>query len=112
MGLIFISVPSLRVRCIYSVVLLMGADEPYEHDAIFITYGNDQPVAVAFKVKDYPVVSYKTGVSIDRLNIRRASPYRTLRVVQGKYAKRYEEGTNVVVIEPDVAKVFPDHDSV
>jgi hypothetical protein len=32
--------------------------------------------------------------------------------VRGKYAKRYEEGTNVVVIEPDVAKVFPDHDSV
>jgi hypothetical protein len=32
--------------------------------------------------------------------------------VKGKYAKRYAEGTNVVVIEPDVAKVFPDHDSV
>jgi len=32
--------------------------------------------------------------------------------VRGKYAKRYAEGTNVVVIEPDVAKVFPDHDSV
>ncbi len=32
--------------------------------------------------------------------------------VQGKYAKRYAEGTNVIVIEPDVAKVFPDHDSV
>lgn len=32
--------------------------------------------------------------------------------VQGKYAKRYAEGTNVVIIEPDVAKVFPDHDSV
>jgi hypothetical protein len=32
--------------------------------------------------------------------------------VQGKYAKRYTEGTNVVIIEPDVAKVFPDHDSV
>ncbi len=32
--------------------------------------------------------------------------------VQGKYAKRYQEGTNVVVIEPDVAEVFPDHDSV
>ena len=32
--------------------------------------------------------------------------------VQGKYAKRYSEGTNVVVIEPDVAEVFPDHDSV
>lgn len=32
--------------------------------------------------------------------------------VQGKYAKKYEEGTNVVVIDPDVAKFFPDHDSV
>jgi hypothetical protein len=32
--------------------------------------------------------------------------------VRGKYAKKYAEGTNVVVIEPDVAKVFPDHDSV
>ena len=32
--------------------------------------------------------------------------------VQGKYARKYAEGTNVVVIEPDVARVFPDHDSV
>jgi hypothetical protein len=32
--------------------------------------------------------------------------------IQGKYTKRYSEGTNVVVIDPDVAKVFPDHDSV
>jgi ABC-type Fe3+-hydroxamate transport system substrate-binding protein len=32
--------------------------------------------------------------------------------VRGKYAKRYEEGTNVVVVEPDVAENFPDHDSV
>jgi hypothetical protein len=32
--------------------------------------------------------------------------------IQGKYAKRYQEGANVVVIEPDVAKFFPDHDSV
>ncbi len=32
--------------------------------------------------------------------------------VRGKYAKRYAEGTNVVVIEPDVAKVFPENDSV
>ena len=32
--------------------------------------------------------------------------------VQGRYAKRYAEGTNVVVIDPDVAKFFPDHDSV
>jgi hypothetical protein len=32
--------------------------------------------------------------------------------IQGKYAKKYAEGTNIVVIEPDVAKIFPDHDSV
>jgi hypothetical protein len=32
--------------------------------------------------------------------------------IRGKYAKRYAEGTNVIVIEPDVAKYFPDHDSV
>jgi hypothetical protein len=32
--------------------------------------------------------------------------------IRGKYAKRYAEGANVVVIEPDVAKYFPDHDSV
>ena len=32
--------------------------------------------------------------------------------IRGKYAKRYAEGTNVVVIDPDVAKYFPDHDSV
>jgi hypothetical protein len=28
--------------------------------------------------------------------------------VRGKYAKRYAEGTNVVLLEPDVAKEFPD----
>jgi len=32
--------------------------------------------------------------------------------VRGKYAKRYAEGTNVVVIDPDVAQYFSDHDSV
>ena len=32
--------------------------------------------------------------------------------VRGKYAKRYAEGTNVVVIDPDIAEYFPDHDAV
>lgn len=32
--------------------------------------------------------------------------------VRGKYAKRYAEGCNVVVIESDIAKYFPDHESV
>lgn len=29
-----------------------------------------------------------------------------------KYAQRYAEGTNVVVIDPGVLAYFPDHDSV
>jgi len=32
--------------------------------------------------------------------------------VRGKYAGRYSEGTNVVVIDPDIAEYFPDHDAV
>jgi hypothetical protein len=28
--------------------------------------------------------------------------------VRGKYAARYAEGTNVVVLDPDVAAMFPD----
>jgi hypothetical protein len=32
--------------------------------------------------------------------------------IRGKYSKRYERGSNVVVIEPDVAEYFPDHESV
>lgn len=32
--------------------------------------------------------------------------------VRGKYAKRYTEGTNIVVLSPDVAEVFHDSDSV
>ena len=32
--------------------------------------------------------------------------------VRGKYAKRYAEGTNVVVLAPDVAAFFPNSESV
>jgi len=32
--------------------------------------------------------------------------------VRGKYAKLYKEGTNVVLLEPDVARAFPDSESV
>lgn len=34
------------------------------------------------------------------------------RAVVGKYAARYARGTNIVVLEPDVAKLFPDSESV
>lgn len=32
--------------------------------------------------------------------------------VRGKYAARYARGTNVVLLEPDIAKAFPDSASV
>ena len=32
--------------------------------------------------------------------------------VRGKYAKQYAEGTNVVVLEPDIAREFPTAKSV
>ena len=32
--------------------------------------------------------------------------------VRGKYHDRYQQGTNVVLLEPDVAEVFPSAESV
>ena len=32
--------------------------------------------------------------------------------VRGKYAQRYAEGTNLVVLSPDVAEFFPDSEAV
>lgn len=32
--------------------------------------------------------------------------------VRGKYARRFAAGSNVVVLAPDVMKMFPDSDSV
>ncbi len=32
--------------------------------------------------------------------------------VRGKYAQRYTEGTNIVVLSPDVAEYFPDSEAV
>jgi hypothetical protein len=34
------------------------------------------------------------------------------RGIRGKYARRYAQGANLVVLAPDVAKVFPDSESV
>ncbi len=39
-------------------------------------------------------------------------PYDFRGGVRGKHAARYAEGTNVVVLDPDVAKMFPDGESV
>ena len=32
--------------------------------------------------------------------------------VRGKYAQRYAAGSNIVVLSPDLAEVFPDSESV
>lgn len=32
--------------------------------------------------------------------------------VRGKYAKRFREGTNLVLLSPEVARYFPNEDSV
>lgn len=32
--------------------------------------------------------------------------------VRGKYAQRFAEGSNIIVLSPDVAEVFPDSESV
>jgi len=32
--------------------------------------------------------------------------------IHGKYAKQFKAGTNIVVLAPDVAKIFPDSAAV
>ncbi|MBO0350143.1 hypothetical protein J0895_13670 [Phormidium pseudopriestleyi FRX01] len=32
--------------------------------------------------------------------------------VQGKYVERYRKGTNLVLLDPDVARAFPNQESV
>ena len=32
--------------------------------------------------------------------------------IRGKYSKRYAQGTNLVMLSPDVAKIFRDSESV
>lgn len=32
--------------------------------------------------------------------------------VRGKYVERYRQGTNLILLEPEVAEVFPDSEAV
>lgn len=38
--------------------------------------------------------------------------YDFLKGVRGKYAKRYATGTNLIALSTDVARIFPDSESV
>lgn len=40
------------------------------------------------------------------------SEYDFSKGIRGKYAKRYAQGTNLVMLSPDVKKVFHDSESV
>ena len=56
-------------------------------------------------------------VEADRLRVgvhghRAASKYSGVNGVRGKHHLAYKAGTNVVVLDPDVAKAFPDASSV
>lgn len=46
----------------------------------------------------------KTDEMLDEYNFSKG--------VRGKYATRYASGTNVVVLDPDVAQLYPDSASV
>ena len=41
-----------------------------------------------------------------------SADYDFSRGTRGKYARRYAQGTNLVALAPDVARIFPDSQSV
>ena len=45
-----------------------------------------------------------------RDNVRRGGHYDLSGGIRGKYARRYTEGTTVVVLDPDIAREFPNRD--
>ncbi|MBI1899755.1 MAG: hypothetical protein HYS13_01415 [Planctomycetia bacterium] len=54
----------------------------------------------------------KRAKSNSRSDCDIAPKFNFRRGTRGKYAKRYATGTNVVVLSPDVARAFPDSESV
>ena len=45
-------------------------------------------------------------------DLRAEYDFSKLKGVRGKYAKQYHAGTNLVLLEPDIAKVFPNDEAV
>jgi hypothetical protein len=52
----------------------------------------------------------KTAPEFDKDEIRPEYDFRT--GVRGKYSRQYKDGSNFVLLEPDVAKAFPTSASV
>ena len=52
-------------------------------------------------------------MSNDKDTLREEYPEELIKSgIRGKYAKSYREGTNIVLIDPDLHKLFPDSDAV
>lgn len=52
-------------------------------------------------------------MSADKDTLRDEYPQELIRSgIRGKYARRYREGTNIVLIDPDLHKLFPDSKAV
>ena len=52
-------------------------------------------------------------MSNDKDTLRDEYPAELIRSgVRGKYAKAYRKGTNIVLIDPDLHKLFPDSEAV
>lgn len=52
-------------------------------------------------------------MSNDRDSLRDEYPEELIKSgVRGKYTKSYREGTNIVLIDPDLHKLFPDSEAV
>jgi len=54
----------------------------------------------------------KRGTTMNRKKNEMLPEYDFSKGERGKYAKRYAEGTNTVLLSPDVAQYFPDSESV
>lgn len=52
-------------------------------------------------------------MKIDRDKMRDEHPAKLIKSgVRGKHAKRFREGTNLVMIAPDLHEIFPDSEAV
>jgi uncharacterized DUF497 family protein len=75
-----------------------------------LSFTRSETIISASLARDVPadenagVVKKKSNKSADK---QMRKEYDFSQGVRGKYARRYAQGTNVVVLEPDVAKVFP-----
>ena len=52
-------------------------------------------------------------MSNDKDTLRKEYPADLIKSgIRGKYTKNYREGTNIVLIDPDLHKLFPDSEAV